>query len=339
MARKTIKSSTKWSLAVTVAIKTPRNPKHLKAALSHLGPFQYDTQAEALASGHYIEVGTKRFGLSREFAVELVEDAAKVFNAESHLEHNAPRFKHVLAGLSKTQRLANALASHLNSLDDITKHELQFAGASKEMRHQFEQVMRDADAQELPKKSTDTCDGPCLWVLRLKKLSSYVEITRANLIERRKRNNRGVDDVGGNTNLWKEDVGIPRWGLVNDALWIYEAFKPGDAKATIKTGGFYQFVHDLYEYATGRDAAVHAKVDDWIKRLVKPNRQDKQAKANQEKLDDEWDQISDKDPELLKRINRVRIAKIKKDLDEIALRRDKYWRDMFPHVRLKPRPD
>ena len=125
---------------------------------------------------------------------------------------------------------------------------------------------------------------------------------------------------------------------MNDALWIYEAFKPGDAKATIKTGGFYQFVHDLYQYATGRDASVHAKVDDWIKRLVKPNRLDREATAKQEKLDDEWDQIFDDDPDLSKQVNRVRIEELEKDRHEISVRREKYWQDMFPHVRLKPRP-
>ena len=181
MARKAIKSGARWSLAVSPATETPRNLKHLNAALSHLGPFQYEAQAEALASGHYIEDGTKRFGLSRDFAAELVEDTAKVFNVESHLDHNAPRFKQVLETLNKTQRLANALASHLNSLDDITRHELQSAGASDEMRHQYESVMQAADALGLPRKSTDACDGPGLWVRRLTKLSSHAGITRENL--------------------------------------------------------------------------------------------------------------------------------------------------------------
>jgi hypothetical protein len=337
MKRKVIKSRIKWSLAVTVAVETLRKPEHLKAVLGHLGPFQYGTQAEALAGGHYIENGTKRFGLSREFAVELVEDTAKRFNVESHLERNAPRFKQVLENLSKTQRLANALASHLNSLDDITRHELQFAGASEHMRHQFEQVMREADVGELPRKSTDTCKAPRSLVERVTKLSSFAGITKANLLERRKKNNLSVDDVGGNTNLWKENVGIPRWGLVNDALWIYEAFKPGDAKATIKTRGFYQFVHDLYYYATGRKAAVHAKIDDWVKRLVKPHREDKEEEVKQNRLDVELGKLLDGGPETTKTA-RARVLKIKKEMEEIATRREALAQIMFPHVRLKPRP-
>lgn len=338
MVRKLVKTRTKWSLTVPAEIKAPQNPKHLEAILVHLGPFQYETQADALANRCYIERSAKRFGLSREFAVEHVEDVATVFNVESYLEHNAPRFKQILAGLNKTQMLANALASHLNSLDDFAKHELQYAGAST-VRHQFERVMREADVEELPRKSTDTSKAPRLWVRRLTKLSAYIDITKVNLLERRKKNNLAINDVGGNTNLWKENVGSPRWGLVNDALWIYEAFKPGEATATIKANGFYQFVHDLYEYATGREATVHAKIDDWVKQLVKPHREDKKDEAKEDRLHAEWRKIFDNDPEFFKKANRARISRIENELGEIAIRRKANWQIMFPHVRLKPRPD
>ena len=318
---------TKWSLSVDTSIKGPKNPHHLDAVLDHLGPFRYQTRAEALAARAESDAP------SRELAIELVEETASVFNTASYLVNGAPRFKHTVGALSTMQQLADALCSHLNSLDDITRHQLQCAGVGEEFRGPFIDLMKAADAHGLPRKSTEQIDDPSPWVYRLSKLSAYAEVTRTNLIELRRRENRSEKDVGGNTNLWKEDVGVPRWGLVTDALKIYELFKPDKARATIG-GKFHQFAQDLFEYATGKDASVHAKVDDCVKSVVKATRQDKALEEKEDRLEAEQWEIFEHDPGLSKEANYARINEIRNELAEISHRRRPLWQKMYPHLRL-----
>jgi hypothetical protein len=337
MVKRPTRKRKNWSLNVPDEIRDPRNFDHQETALSFLGPFKYKTQAEAVANGCYFENGKAHYGVSREFAAQLIEDAAKTFNVELHLEYGAPRFKQVAAALLKTQRLANSLASHLNSLDDITRHALQFAGDYEGNLNYLRAHMQAADVQRLPKSSTENEPNSSLWVLRLTKLSSYAGITHNNLLAGRKKRSLPIKDSGGNTNLWKEEMGIPRWGLVNDALKIYEIFKPGKATATVG-GSFHKFVHGVFEYATGKEAAIYAKVDEFLKDLVKVNREDRQLKEMEERLEVELEKLMDGDPRLYPSTNSDRVMQIREELRKISSRRKAYWRQMFPHVRFQINP-
>src|SRR6478736_592148 len=80
-------------------------------------------------------------------------------------------------------------------------------------------------------------------------------------------------DRGGRTNKFIEDMVIPRWKLVSDCLYVFGIFKPGSATATLGKP-FHSFVLEVFEYATGKPAVDYAKVDAWIKQLVRPTRLD-----------------------------------------------------------------
>jgi len=337
MPKKTAVLQNRWTLACDEETSRPKKPSYLaKVVDEHLGPFAHETRAEALEHGAYFDHNGKRLGISRELASELVEDAARRFNTEEYLERSAPRFKHVVERLKEQKRLVDALIAHMESDDDITRHELQNAGTSTEHQERFGALMEAADVKALPRVSTDKTDGGTSWVDRLKSLSCYIETTTINLVAWRRRQNLSEVDKGGNTNLWKETIGIPRWGLVSDAIWIYEMFKPGKATGT-ESGPLHKFILDLFEYATGREGNKHAKVEDWLKKLVPAHREDKRAEKKEAKLDAEIDELILRDSESrtewdLKRVTELTIA-----VNEIRQKREEYWQIMWPHVRLSHR--
>jgi hypothetical protein len=333
MPKKTAVKRERWTLACPEEIRRPKSPNKLTDVVDHLGPFAHETQAEALEHGSYSDHKGQRLGISRELASELVEDTARRFNTEEYLERGAPRFKQVVERLKEEKQLVDALIAHMESDDDITRHELQNAGTSTEHQEQFRTLMEAADVKALPRVSTDTTGSGTFWVDRLKSLSSYIETTVNNLVYWRRRQNLTVTDKGGNTNLWKETSGIPRWGLVNDAISIYEIFKPGKATGT-ELGPFHKFILDLFEYATGRDGSDHAKVDDWLKKLVPAHRQDKRAEKKEDKLDAEIDEIILRDPESRTESDLKRVTELTMAVNEIRHKREEYWQIMFPHVRL-----
>jgi hypothetical protein len=335
MPRKKPRVETKpWTLACSENVCRPKNPSHLQVAAAHLGPFQYETKDEALAQGAHNRYSGESVGISRGLAFEMIEGVARRFNLDQHMVRGAPRFKHVLENLLKVQRLANALAECLESNDDITRHELHNAGTSVERQKQFQSLMQAADVSGLPRMSTDdesSADGS--WVIRLKSLAAYAKLTVENAINHRVRGHRDARDKGGNTNLWKEAEGSPWWGLVYDCIHIYDLFKPGKATGTLG-GPFHRFVLAVFEYATGREGDAHAKVEDWVRKLVKPTLLERQKEAEVAALDAEWDELALRDPKLRTEKDLRRIDKLSNKVVQLIREREVLWERMFPHVPL-----
>jgi hypothetical protein len=264
-------------------------------------------------------LGDQEFGLCKELAQELVEDIACRFNVEEHLARDALRFAHVLDRLKVVRDMGLAYADELESLDDISRYELLRGNLNAEPGR----PMKDTRAHRLYLE----------WINQLRHRSLYTENVRQTLIERRKSRKREPVDRGGNTNVWKEREGAPRWGLVNDATQIFELFKPGEATGT-EGGAFHEFVNDVFEYATGREGTTHAKVESWVKKLVKAHREQRELQSECARLAAEWKNLTDRDP---KRTN----TKIEKRLQEVFMdelqldrRQRELWRVMWPHARL-----
>ena len=115
-----------WQLAVSEEVCEAKNPDHLGQAAAHLGPFKYQTEAEALSNQFTYTHHKEDWAISKELALKLTSQTAKRFNKERHLFKGAPRFQHVLKAIRRVQRAADSLCAGLNSLDDISRHELQF---------------------------------------------------------------------------------------------------------------------------------------------------------------------------------------------------------------------
>jgi hypothetical protein len=257
--RKSSVKKTRWTFECSDEVKKPKKPGHLPVAVDRLGPFEFRTETEARRHGLLVQLpdGEPR-GCSRELAKELVNDVAWRFNTEQHLARHAPRFAHVLRRYEVIRDKAFELADALEALDDIGRFELLRNSLKSESKSLLEDPAHGLYAE---------------WIGQLRNRALYVERVRQTLINRRKEKNREAVDRGGNTNLWKEYQGAPTWGLVCDALTVFNLFKFGKA-TTYAAGAFQQFVNDVFEFATGRQISREGKEVgvESVKKLVKQDR-------------------------------------------------------------------
>lgn len=310
-----------WRMIWDEETARPKMPELLDRAIDHLGPFEFETSAEAIAHGKIFKQEGKRYGISREMARELVEDKARHFNAEEHLHAGAPRAKDLDEQLMTLEREAERFARLIRSLNDDTLHELHSAG------------LMAAEAVMLPRPANDAARtvGKTLDELLLA-LSEHAGRTRQNWRMRRQ-HERGAVDRGGGANLWREYAGGPLWGLVNDTLEIYETFKPGMASGHVepslqsKENGTYRaFARDVFEYATGNVAPHGGVLDRWIKKLAGVRRSLGQLERRQEALDAEWHAVNatQSDPDKLAAIEAEEAA-VREKIGDLRRR-------MFPHL-------
>jgi hypothetical protein len=254
-----------------------------------------------------------------------VTSIARRFNSNEYLARDAPRFADVIIRLKELKKRSDALAKYLENLDDITIGELEQSRKLFAGKCDYAFLRSEADVQNL-RKQTRTKRSP--WTHRLFCLSRCTEITLNDLLRAREREGRSITDRGGNTNKFKEDIGIPRWRLVTDLLYIYGIFKPGEATAT-EGKPFHQFVLAVFEYATGKEGETFANVGFWIKRLVRPTRLDEELRLRGRALTDQLDQLvasptrTEKD-----------VVKIFREISAIKAQREELWAITWPHVRL-----
>jgi len=322
-----------WRAVASDETARPKKPEHLARAVEHLGPFAFETGAEAIAHGKIFEHSGKRFGISQEMALELVEDKARHFNAEEHLHAGAPRAKDLDEQLTTLELEAAKLARLIQSLNDDTLDELHRAGSVKS--EELPALRKTAEAFMLPKPASDAADadGETLVELLLA-LSEHAGRTRHNWRRRRQREGHAVVDRGGGANLWREHAGGPLWGLVNDTLEIYETFKPGRASGHVEPGprsqedGTYRaFVRAVFEYATGNVAAEGGALDRWIKKLAGVRRELGQLERRRDVLDTEWHAVnSSQSPD------QDQLAAIEAEEAAVRERIADLRRRMFPHL-------
>jgi hypothetical protein len=332
MPKRSVDPPGQWGRANSEEVKRPKRQSRLDALLEYLEPF---------SDGPGAEFDGKRYLYPRDVAIEMIEDAARTFNLMDYLARGAPRFQNVLKNLKNIQILAEALAIQLESLDDMTRHELKYASAKIDAsdRECFKVLMDVADVKALPSPSNDAQvgdEGPQFfsWVERLQGLSKYLSEASKNLVLQRQKQKRNAQDEGGNTNYWKETFGSPRRALVHDALQIFEDFNPGMARGTI-FGQFHNFVLCLYEYATGKDGVECAKMDDWVKTLVPACRKEMAVYTLGSNLEAEGNEILKFDPTLKSEYNRQRIAEVLEELKEIQTELEGIRRIIYPHQRAR----
>jgi hypothetical protein len=302
-----------------------------RKALAHLGPFKHSTHEEADASGRREGLGG-RVGLSTQLAWERIWILATTFNRQQSLDRRAPRSGDVIEGLTKLETLAGELARHLKSLDDITLHRLQTGGTgiTEFLEIADDPLMREADASALPLPSGwKGHEEESKWVQRLNALSQYSNAALKMFLTSRRIESLDAPDKGGNTNLYKSIYGSASWALVSEGWHVFELFKPGKATGT-EGGPFHLFLLDVFEYATGLDPEVHAKLTSWVKRMSSVNRRYQSLVARREALSEEQQEIS------LSRIEpgfeerERRISEIGMALLAVERERLELWPSLFP---------
>jgi hypothetical protein len=244
MKKSAIKKS-RWTFECSDEVKKPKKPGHLRVAVDRLGPFKFETEAEARRHGLLVKLpdGEPR-DCSRELAKKLVEDMAWRFNAEQHLARDASRLVHVLRQYEVIRDTALAHASALETLDDIGRYEL----LSVDLKAEPGREMKDSQAYRLYVDE----------ISRLRKRDLDIDRVEQNLINSRKNTKGEAVDRGGKPNLWYERRGSPYWGLVHDALTVFNLFKAGEAIG-YGDSDFQQFVNDASFFTYSEPAASFSR--------------------------------------------------------------------------------
>jgi hypothetical protein len=329
MWKKRMAQVNRWTPTCDEKIVRPKNPGKLPEVLSHLAPFERRSAAAAIYDGLIWEEAGEKFGISEELATQLIRQAAEDFNRSEYLSLDAPRFSHLMQILNRFVGAVDALTEEIEALDFFALHLLHHL---PEYDTRWAALAIGANLEGLPRPFPKYDVRSSQWLQQLESLSHYTKEKLEAAIRSRSAEGRDTSDKGGNTNLWKETFGPAAWSLVNDALKLFEIFKPGQATGT-EGGPFHRFVLDIYEYATGKEGEEHAKVNDWIKKLVKPSRLDRALEIEQGSLITEEIAIF-KGRDALTEAQNARLAEIDLRLREIHNQRVDLWKATWPHVRL-----
>jgi hypothetical protein len=319
MRRKRQPQKKRWRLYAPAEVSRPKGPREaLLRAIEELAPYR----------GIWVKEDGSCQKLSKRVAIQLVSGIARRFNFNEYVARDAPRFSDVVERLKEFERLSAQLAEHIEASDDLTLRILRLGFVELGHKDPLRKLMEDADVQALSHPQGKRSP----WARRLFSLSKYAQVSEQRLVQRRERQGRSIDDRGGRTNMFKEDEGIPRWRLVIDLLYIHQIFKPGVATST-EGGPFHRFVLNVFEYATGKEGEVFAKVDYWIKKLVKATRDDETLRLRSNALQDELDKMAfskDDSEEALKKF----VAMIR-EVRAISAEREKLWAITWPHYRMQ----
>jgi hypothetical protein len=329
MGKKRTAQVNRWAPTCDENIVRSKNPGKLQEVLSHLAPFDRRSAAAAIHDGLIWEEAGEKFGISEELATQLIRQAAEDFNRSQYLSLDAPRFSHLMQTLNRFVAAVDVLREEIEALDFFALHLLHHV---PEYDTRWGALAVGANIEGLPRPVAQHNGRSSQWLQQLESLSHYTKEKLDAAIRSRSAEGRDSSDKGGNTNLWKETFGPAAWSLVTDALKLFDIFKPGQATGT-EGGPFHSFVLAIYEYATGKEAEEHAKVNDWIKKLVKPSRLDRALEIEQGSLITEEIAIFKGRVPLTETQNN-RLAEISLRLKEIHNQRVDLWKATWPHVRL-----
>jgi hypothetical protein len=286
-----VAESERWSGEVKEAEMAPKGPvRCLQQAIERLGPFRHKMQADADERGPQDEMG---FSTSHELAVERVVKLAFDYNRQSKQNANAPRIKDVIDRITKLESLAGELARHIEGLDAMSRFYMNTGGSGIVGFGEVGLINLMDDAECSPKPAPEVGHTASEWVSKLDALSAYASLCLKNFLECKGIESIDRADLGGSTNLLKEMVGSPEWGLVLGGWYLYDLFKPGTATMT-DGGPFHLFLMDVFELATGRDPE-ESKLVPLIKQIVKAGRRSKEIANRQRVLSQELDALEDED--------------------------------------------
>jgi hypothetical protein len=318
MLRKRELQKKPWRLHVPAEVSRPKGSREaFLRAIEELAPYR----------GIWVKEDGSRRKLSKKVAIQLVSGVARRFNFNEYVARDAPRFSEVVKRLKRFERLSAELAEHIEGLDDLTLRMLQLGFAGPHGKDRLRKLMEDADVQALSHPHGKRSP----WARRLFSLSKCANLSLQRQVQRREQQGRSISDRGGRTNMFKEDEGIPRWRLVTDLLYIHQTFKPSVATST-EGGPFHRFVLNVFEYATGKEGEVFAKVEYWIKRLVKATRDEEALRLRANAMRDDLEKMAsdnDDSEEALKKF----VAVIR-EVRTISAEREKLWAITWPHYKM-----
>jgi hypothetical protein len=196
-----------------------------------------------------------RMAVSEELAIEKINNLVAGYLQQLERSKGAPRLKDAVQNFEALHMLAGLLAATLEDLDDFTRSYLHNAGSGIAMYMEFTTppMAKAAKIAGLPKSGEEEPrDRAESWVAQLRALQEYIEFSSRNLAVSKGIADLSRPDKGGSTDLYKHLYGTPQWNLVTGGRFVFEMFKPRQAKGT-EGGAFHLFLQDIFEFATGKD--------------------------------------------------------------------------------------
>jgi hypothetical protein len=250
-----------------------------------------------------------------EEARQLVESLARSLNHRLVVENGAPLIAHATAKLDRLLDRAIAFSEALNSLDDITRHIIRTGGGDIPGFPDFRATRKNRS-----KRFPDWIHGDVTkFTASLNGFISHVDLTTAIFVER-------FGNLGSNTNVYKRLMGTARTELIMQGLLVFERFNPNQSKATVG-GKLYQFLMQVFQYATGKKAEENAKLDTAFKRMVSGYRSYKRADAELERLFQEQ-QALNQDP----KGNMLRLQEIETECEKVRSVMRTSWTNFVPQL-------
>jgi hypothetical protein len=292
-----------------------------RLAVAALGPFKFRTYEDADTA----PLGDRgESPVCEAFACDQVVRLAQAFRRGLTLSKGAPRRKELLITIDTIEQLSGELARLISGLDDMTIHYIQTTGSGITRYREFvtADVMKEAEVDGLPQVGGD--NRTCAWVRRLSALSQYMNLTRAMFLIRK--NIESPDepaDKGGNTSLYKEIYGSPRWHLVHEGWHLYDMCKPNQATGHVD-GPFHAFLKYVFEFATGLDPEQDSKLTGWLKKLCRANREMKEVMLRRDQLEEELNMLTPTSA------NKAREEEIYVEYALIDRQHAKLWYEIYP---------
>lgn len=237
----------------------PRGEANLKDALDLLGPFDFETVAEA-RTGRRRDPSAymhrpKGFPTSREEAEDDVRVVAIGFNGTLAEDARALRVKHVVSALLRLEEAYGALAKLERSLDDEAAYALDlgfiYVAGNEKIPPEAVRAFKEAlGGLGRPAGGGGSAELPRLHDY----LSRAAGFAAANVATLMGSGSVDAPDVGGNVSVYRKRVGHPKRNLVLGVLQLWRKYRTDEPTGNVTNGRFFSLVCAIYGFATGQSA-------------------------------------------------------------------------------------
>jgi hypothetical protein len=237
-------------------------------------------------------------------AWSVVDEFARNLNRRIAVENEAPRIGQITERADKILSMTVELHDFLKSSDAATLFVIRSGGHDSGILQEAVQFKHGPTIEHV--------------VETLRQFASGLHVNVASFVD------RFPNDKGGNTNYYKRIAGAARLQLVQDSIFVFDRFRPEEAKGT-EGGIFHQFLMAIFEYATGLDPESHSKLLRYLKDVTKAYRLRRKAEVKHEQLFEQQ--------ELLRRRPKQNAAKIQELQAQIEKAREQlrdHWVGIFP---------
>lgn len=306
-------------LNVPANVSRPKGSRVLfEGAVARLAPYKGE---RVLANG-------MRKKMSESIARKSVEGIARMYNTNKYLEKQSPRSAAVILKIKNWKRRSESLLRELKGTNPITARLIYGEARRRSTRPQTAKLFSAANVAGLLSEGRT----PPAWHLRVSSLVKILDVLERGLPKEWEREGHAIRDKGGKRSHFIESEGTAIWRLGTDALEMFNVFKSGEATGT-EEGDFHQFVNEIFEYATGREA--NDGIFRTLRHLIKPTREEHEIERRNDEILKELESMAPgKTIEYFTEEQLKRHAELHAELHENFDRRAELSKITWPHAPL-----